>query len=69
LNNFLSFFRGNLWGRSPQPKLWEIKAEGLNYRVGGLIEYDFLDKEKFLDKPILIIFAFSKNFFFLKARL
>jgi len=35
---------GVIRGRSPQAKLWVRKADRLNHRVGGLIDYEFLDK-------------------------
>jgi len=36
---------GGLWGRS-------VKAEGLINRVGGLINYNFLDKAKITIKSV-----------------
>jgi len=44
LNNFLNLLWGALRGRSPQAKIWVLKSEALEYRVGGLINYEFLDK-------------------------
>jgi len=31
-------------GAKPPTELWASKAEGLINRVGGIINYDFLDK-------------------------
>jgi len=33
-------------GAKPPTELWASKAEGLNNRVGGLINYKFLEKAK-----------------------
>jgi len=37
-------FKGDFKGAKPPAKLWVSKADRLNKRVGGLINYDFLDK-------------------------
>jgi len=40
---------GVLRGAKPPTELWVIKSEALKYRVGGIINYEFLDKAYFLN--------------------
>jgi len=44
LRNRSLFKGGIIRGRSPQTEIWVSKSEALKYRVGGIIDYEFLDK-------------------------
>jgi len=39
-------------GAKPPTELWVLKSEALRIRVGGIIDYEFLDKLKKLFKPL-----------------
>jgi len=64
-------------GRSPQAEIWVGKAEGLKNRVGGIINYDFLNETLFLSKFLqlsikkilcFIIFAMTEKTFNFKKK-
>jgi len=51
---YKGIFKGGLWGRKPPTELWVKKAEGLKNRVGGVINYEFLDKAKIIKTSFII---------------
>jgi len=49
-------------GAKSPTELWVSKAEGLKNRVGGLINYKFLDKLTSFKKRIIFKISFEWNF-------